>query len=544
MASSSRSRQIGTRVLATVLSALLAGTGMLPATARAQAQFQPPVPAPVPAPIQAQVQAPVQPQKPPQQPQTQAPVQSPLQVPQGPQSVADLAERLLGAVVNISTSQNVKSDDDAPVPQVPEGSPFQDFFDEFFKGEEGEGGSPRTVNSLGSGFVIDPTGFIVTNNHVIEGADDIEANFADGSKLKAKLVGVDSKTDLALLKVEPEEPLVAVPFGDSRQMRIGDWVMAIGNPFGLGGSVTVGIVSARGRNINAGPYDNFIQTDAAINRGNSGGPLFNMKGEVIGINTAIISPSGGSIGIGFSVPTELAENVIAQLREFGETRRGWLGVRIQPVTDDIAESLGMAAAKGALVAGVIKGGPVDNGVIKTGDVIVRFDGKDVEEMRDLPRVVAESPVGKAVDVVVIRDGKEVNVKVTLGRLEDGEKLAENEAQPGDDNGGDKAPTEPAKPAPVILGMTLGALDEAARKAYSIVDTVKGVVVTAVDETSAAAERRIQAGDVIVEIGQEAVSSPEDVSKRIAELKSQDRRNALLMIADKTGALRFVTVRIE
>ncbi len=314
---------------------------------------------------------------------------------QGPASVADLAEGLLGAVVNISTSQNVKNEDKAPMPQVPEGSPFQDFFDEFFKGQGQDGNRPRTVNSLGSGFVIDPAGYIVTNNHVIDGADDIEANFADGSKLKAKLIGKDTKTDLALLKVEPKKPLTAVPFGDSRKMRIGDWVMAIGNPFGLGGTVTVGIVSARGRNINAGPYDNFIQTDAAINRGNSGGPLFNMYGEVIGINTAIISPSGGSIGIGFSVPTELAENVVKQLREYGETRRGWLGVRIQPVTDDIAASLGMERPRGALVAGIITGGPVANGEIKTGDVIIRFDGKDVGEMRDLPRVVAESPVGKA-----------------------------------------------------------------------------------------------------------------------------------------------------
>ncbi|WP_245414445.1 DegQ family serine endoprotease [Mycoplana dimorpha] len=477
------------------------------------------------------------------QPQPRAQAVVPLKVPQGPQSVADLAEKLLDAVVNISTSQNVKPDDQTPAPEIPEGSPFQDFFDEFFKGQQGEGG-PRTVNSLGSGFVIDPAGFIVTNNHVIEGADDIEVNFANGSKLKAKLMGIDNKTDLALLKVDPTAPLVAVPLGDSTKMRIGDWVMAIGNPFGLGGSVTVGIISARGRNINAGPYDNFIQTDAAINRGNSGGPLFNMKGEVIGINTAIISPSGGSIGIGFSVPTELAANVIQQLKEFGETRRGWLGVRIQPVTDDIAESLGMKDAKGALVAGVIKGGPVDNGVIKTGDVIIRFAGKDVHEMRDLPRVVAESPVGQAVDVVVIREGKEITVKVTLGRLEDGEKLAQTgaETSPPKD---DKAPEQKAEnKAPVVLGMTLGALDAATRKDLGVAESVKGVVVTAVEPSSAAAERRIQAGDIIVEIGQEAVSSPDDVAKRIATLKSQDRRNALLMLADKTGALRFVTVRIE
>ena len=475
---------------------------------------------------------------------------APVPTREGPESVADLAAGLLDAVVNISTSQNVKSDDQAPMPQVPEGSPFQDFFDEFFNGQGGEGGSrQRTVNSLGSGFVIDPTGFIVTNNHVIEGADDIEVNFANGQKLKAKLIGTDTKTDLAVLKVEPKKPLTAVPFGDSRQMRIGDWVMAIGNPFGLGGTVTVGIISARGRNINAGPYDNFIQTDAAINRGNSGGPLFNMKGEVIGINTAIISPSGGSIGIGFSVPTELAGNVIQQLRDFGETRRGWLGVRIQPVTADIAESLKMETPKGALVAGIIKGGPVDGGAIKSGDVIVKFDGRDVIEMRDLPRVVAESPVGKAVDVVIIRDGKEMSVKVTLGRLEDGEDLAEAETAqdplaPGEGTDQAEPPAGDLPKSDVVLGMKLAVLDAESRTAHGISEDVEGVVIAEVEPQSAAAERRIEVGDVIVEIGQEAMTTPEDVSARVEELKADGRRNALLMIANKTGELRFVTVRIE
>jgi serine protease Do len=478
-----------------------------------------------------------------------AQTKAPLPTQQGPESVADLAAGLLDAVVNISTSQNVKNDDQAPVPQVPEGSPFQDFFDEFFKGQGGEGGNrQRTVNSLGSGFVIDPTGIIVTNNHVIEGADDIEVNFANGSKLKAKLIGTDTKTDLAVLKVEPKTPLTAVPIGDSRHMRIGDWVMAIGNPFGLGGTVTVGIISARGRNINAGPYDNFIQTDAAINKGNSGGPLFNMKGEVIGINTAIISPTGGSIGIGFSVPTELASNIISQLREFGETHRGWLGVRIQPVNADIAESLKMDTPKGALVAGIIKGGPVDGGEIKTGDVIVKFDGRDVIEMRDLPRVVAESPVGKAVDVVIMRDGKEMTVKVTLGRLEDGENLAEAEAattpQP-DEGTGQAEPPAAGLPAPdAVLGMKLAMLDADSRKTYGISEDVEGVVIAEVQPQSAAAERRIASGDVIVEIGQEAMKTPEDVSARVEELKADGRRNALLMIANKTGELRFVTVRME
>jgi serine protease Do len=324
-------------------------------------------------------------------------------------------------------------------------------------------------------------------------------------------------------------------------------VMAIGNPFGLGGTVTVGIISARGRNINAGPYDNFIQTDAAINKGNSGGPLFNMYGEVIGINTAIISPSGGSIGIGFSVPTELAGNIISQLREFGETHRGWLGVRIQPVTSDIAESLKMETPKGALVAGIVEGGPVDGGDIKTGDVIIKFDGRDVVEMRDLPRVVAESPVGKAVDVVVIRDGKEMTVKVTLGRLEDGAEAASATPSPQSEEEGTDQAEPPAAELPasdLVLGMKLAVLDAASRKTYGIAEDVQGVVITDVDPQSAAAERRIAAGDVIAEIGQEAMETPEDVSARVEKLKADGRRNALLMIANKTGELRFVTVRIE
>jgi len=461
----------------------------------------------------------------------------------GPASVADLAEGLLDAVVNISTSQNVGGGGGRTQPrmQAPDGSPFQDFFDEFFKDREGEGPRNRKVSSLGSGFVIDAEdGIIVTNNHVIDGADDIEVNFADGSKLKAELIGADSKTDLAVLKVVPVTPLTEVPLGKSESMRIGDWVMAIGNPFGLGGTVTVGIISARGRDINSGPYDNFIQTDAAINRGNSGGPLFNMNGEVIGINTAIISPSGGSIGIGFAVPTELAVNVIDQLREFGETRRGWLGVRIQPVTDEIAESLGMADAKGALVAGVIRGGPVDDGSIEPGDVIILFDGKEVDEMRDLPRVVAESPVGKAVDVIVIRKGEEQTVKVTLGRLEDNDQQAS-----ADEDGDDGAADLPDALETVdVLGMSLAELTDEGRQEFAIADEVEGVVITAVDPESAAADKRIEPGDVIVEIAQETVMTPQDVEERISALKQDGRRNALLMLAGRTGELRFVTVRMD
>ncbi|QDB99991.1 DegQ family serine endoprotease [Mesorhizobium sp. 8] len=466
----------------------------------------------------------------------------------GPASVADLAQKLLGAVVNISTSQTVKGTEGpgaVPMPQLPEGSPFQDFFDDFFnkRGGDNDGGSQK-VQSLGSGFVIDAEqGIVVTNNHVIADADDIEVNFSDGVTLKATLVGTDTKTDIAVLKVDPKgHKLTAVKFGDSNTMRIGDWVMAIGNPFGLGGTVTVGIISARNRDINSGPYDDFIQTDAAINRGNSGGPLFNMNGEVIGINTAIISPSGGSIGIGFSIPSQLAVGVVDQLRQYGETRRGWLGVRIQPVTDDIAESLGMKEAKGALVAGIIKGGPVDNGQIQPGDVITKFDGKEIDEMRDLPRVVAESPVGKAVDVELVRKGKEMTVQVTLGRLEDGEKLAgSEEGAAGEDNGSDNG-AEVATAS--VLGMTIGELNDDARSKFGIAPDISGVVITDVAKDSAAAERGIQPGEVITEIAQESVKTPKDVMDRIGALKEQGRKNALLMLASKTGELRFVTIRMD
>jgi serine protease Do len=473
----------------------------------------------------------------------------------GPASIADMAEGLLDAVVNISTSQSVKDEGGGgPQPQIQEGSPFQEFFDDFFDGEGNQGGNQK-VSSLGSGFVIDPSGYVVTNNHVIEGADDIEVIFPNGSKLKAKLVGTDTKTDLSVLKVEPKTPLKAVRFGNSRQMRIGDWVMAIGNPFGLGGSVTLGIISARGRNINAGPYDNFIQTDAAINKGNSGGPLFNMRGEVIGINTAIISPSGGSIGIGFAVPTELAENIVHQLIEFGETRRGWLGVRIQPVTDDIASSLGLDRARGALVSGVVNDGPIKNGEIKAGDVVLTFDGQPVNEMRDLPRIVAESAVDKQVDVVILRDGKEQTVKVTLGRLEDSVDSEEDSDKPAappeqsenkdpqpkaPDNQSDDAGKGPA----ATFGMTLAVLDEEKRKTFSIAESVEGVVVTEVAPNSPAAQKGVKVGEVIVEVGQDFVENPADVAKRINTLKSEGRRNAHVMVSDTAGNLRFVAMPLE
>ncbi|HVG51444.1 MAG TPA: Do family serine endopeptidase, partial [Xanthobacteraceae bacterium] len=414
----------------------------------------------------------------------------------GPDNIADVAERVIGAVVNISTSQKVEARGGPS--QLPPGSPFEEFFEEFFKnrrggqgGEQNQNRAPRRVSSLGSGFIIDPSGIVVTNNHVIADADEITVILNDGTRLKAEIVGRDTKIDLAVLRVKSDKPLTAVKFGDSEKLRLGEWVIAIGNPFSLGGTVTAGIVSARNRDIQSGPYDNYIQTDASINRGNSGGPLFNLDGEVIGVNTAIISPSGGSIGIGFAVPSKTAVAVIDQLRQFGETRRGWLGVRIQQVTDDIAESLNVKPTRGALVAGIDEKGPAKPAGIESGDVIVKFDGKDIKEMRDLPRVVADTAVGKDVEVIVIRKGKEERKTVRLGRLEDGEKQQQASLTPKKDTPEEKTVVQKA------LGLQLSAMSDTLRQRFKIKDSIKGVVITGVDTNSAAAEKRLSAGDVVV-----------------------------------------------
>ncbi len=448
-----------------------------------------------------------------------------------PESFADLAEQLSPAVVNISTSQTVDRPDRGNRPQLPPGSPFEDLFKDFFDGQNQQG--PRTVSSLGSGFVIDPDGLVVTNNHVIEGADEIVVNFVDGSSLPAELVGTDPKTDIAILKVTPPSPLPFVPFGDSDASRVGDWVLAIGNPFGLGGSVSAGIISARNRDISSGPYDDFIQTDAAINRGNSGGPLFNMDGEVIGVNTAIISPSGGSIGIGFSVPSALVKTVVAQLREFGRTRRGWLGVRIQTVTDELAEGLGLDEPAGALVSEVTADGPAASGGVEAGDVILKFDGRDVREMRDLPRMVAETEVGKDVRVLVWRKGQTQALKVVLGLLEEGDTPVPAEV--------DK-PEEP-EAAESALEMKLQPLTDATRSEYNIAAEIKGVVVTEVVAGSPAAEKGIRPGDVIVEVAQQAVATPADVRGAVAKAKEEARKSVLMLVQSGEN-LRFVAVKIE
>ena len=459
----------------------------------------------------------------------------------GPDKIADVAEQVIEAVVNISTSQTVESRN-TPMPNIQPGSPFEEFFQEFFRERRGQGDQnrermPRRTNSLGSGFVLDPEGIVVTNNHVISEADEITVVFNDGSKLKAEVIGRDQKTDLALLRVKPTKPLKAVKFGDSDKLRLGEWVIAIGNPFMLGGSVTAGIVSARNRDINSGPYDNYIQTDAAINRGNSGGPLFNLDGEVIGVNTAIISPSGGSIGIGFAVPSKTALAVIDQLRQFGETRRGWLGVRIQQVTDEIADSLNIKPVRGALIAGIDDKGPAKPAGIEPGDVIVKFDGRDIREMRDLPRIVADTPVGKDVEVLIVRKGKEETRTVKLGRLEDGER--ERQAAVKKD-----AVPEDKSTVKKTLGLELSNLSDDLRRRHKIKDGVKGVLVTGVDAGSAAADKRLSAGDVIVEVAQESVATAADVQDRIERLKKEGRKSALLLVSNGDGEVRFVAISIQ
>ncbi len=458
-----------------------------------------------------------------------------------PTNLADLVDQVAGAVVNISATQTIDSkDDDSAAPDLPKGTPFDQMFEDFFKHH---GGAPRPrsrqAQSLGSGFVVDPSGIVITNNHVIGDANDIVVIFNDGRKLKAKVIGKDAKVDVAVLKVESDKPLKTVKFGDSDKARVGDGVMAVGNPFGLGETVTSGIVSARNRNIDSGPYDDFLQTDASINKGNSGGPLFNMAGEVIGINTAILSPSGGSIGIGFATPSATVMPIIAQLEQFHEVRRGWLGVRIQPVDDTIAESLGLPSAKGALVAGVDDKGPSKPAGLQAGDVIVKFDGKDVKELRDLPRLVASMPVGQTVEVVVLRDGKEVTKSVTLGRLpDDGTKVAalDKDKDQGVDRDALTAKT---------MGMQLSALDDDARKMFNIKEGTKGVVVSAVDPGSAAAERGLRPGDIIQEVNHQAVEKPGQVAKAIDDAKKEGaKKPALFLVANAQGMARFVAIPLN
>ena len=449
-----------------------------------------------------------------------------------PESFADLAEELSPSVVNITTSTTIAGVTDQARPQIPEGSPFEDLFRDFFNNGEGGQARPRRSSALGSGFVISSDGYIVTNNHVIDKADEIVIEFFDGKELVAKLVGRDPKTDIAVLKVEASEPLPFVGFGDSDIARVGDWVMAIGNPLGQGFSVSAGIISARNRTLRSGPYDDFIQTDAAINRGNSGGPLFNMSGEVIGVNTAIISPNGGSIGLGFSMSSRVVGRVVKQLKEYGETRRGWLGVQIQDIDSDMAEALGLDKVSGALVSGVPEGPGADAG-IQSGDVIISFDGVEVEDTRGLVTAVGNADVGKVVRVIIFRDGKTKTIKVTLGRREAAEKEK----------------LVPVTKAPEKIketekfGMKLLTINSESRIQLNLPEDLEGVAVLDVSETSDAFEKGIRAGDVIVEAGRTKIADVSDISKIFEDATEAGRKSILLLVLRGDNS-RFVGLSLS
>ena len=446
-----------------------------------------------------------------------------------PATFADLAEQISPSVVNITTSTTIAGRT-GPQGVVPEGSPFEEFFDDL----ENQPGRERRSSALGSGFVISDDGYIVTNNHVIEGADEILIEFFPGGDegVPAELVGTDPNTDIAVLKVDLEG-LEYVEFGDSNAVgaRVGDWVMAMGNPLGQGFSVSAGIVSARNRSLQ-GTYDDYIQTDAAINRGNSGGPLFNMDGEVVGVNTAILSPNGGSIGIGFAMSSAVVTNVVDQLIEFGETRRGWLGVRIQDVTPDMVDAIeGLESAAGALVTDVPAGPALDAGMV-SGDVITTFDGVEIEDTRELVRIVGNSPVGKAVPVIVLRDGAQEALTVTLGRRETSEAVA----FPASDD----APEAPEESE--ILGLTLSVITEELTEQYGLTAD-EGLVITAIDPESEAASKGLVEGDLITEAGQQKITSVEDFEARIEEA-SEAGRKSLLLLVRRGGDPRFVALVLE
>jgi len=458
-----------------------------------------------------------------------------------PGSFANLAEKLLPAVVNISTTQVIKGRSGPTMPQLPPGSPFEEFFREFMdrNQQQGEPRRQRNATSLGSGFVVNigknGDAYVITNNHVIEGADEITVILQDNDRLKAELVGRDEKTDIAVLRVKSNDKMVAVSFGNSDDARVGDWVMAIGNPFGLGGTVTAGIISARGRDIQSGQYDNFIQTDASINRGNSGGPLFDMDGKVIGINSAIYSPSGGSVGIGFSIPSSGAQPIIMQLIKYGVVKRGWLGVHIQVVTEEIAETLGLKKARGALVASLIDDGPAKKSGIKTGDIILEFDGKPVPRMRKLPRIVAETEVDKPVKVLVWRNGREVNIDVTIGVFDEAKMASAR-------SGEEKKQPETSDEMFSTLGMTLGVVTPPIRERFKLDAAARGVVVTEVADDGVAFKKGVRSGDLIVEVSQQEVTTPAQVVAKVEAARKNGDKRILLLVESQSG-LRFVALGI-
>ena len=452
---------------------------------------------------------------------------------------AQLAAKLVGVVVNVSTTQASAAPTPKGGPEAqspPPGAPLDEFFRDFF-GEKGAPGGPNSplsrVASLGSGFVIDPSGLIVTNNHVIANAEQITVTLSDDTTLQAEVIGRDSVSDLALLKVEPKAPLAAASWGDSAKARVGDWVLAIGNPFGLGGTVTSGIISATARDIHAGPYDDFLQTDASINRGNSGGPMFNLAGEVIGINTAIFSPSGGSIGIGFAIPSAFARPIVDQLKATGKVERGWIGARIQPVSEEIAEAVGLDKSRGAMIGAVDQASPAAQAKLQPGDVILSFDGKPIDRSRQLPRLVADAAPDTVVKLSVWRDGKEQEVELKVAAL--------NPNRPA------PPPSEPEKPKPPtsvdVLGLKLTKLTAELRKQFSLPETAKGVVITEVPQNSPGAAQGLRPGDLVIAVGHEPVGSLEDVQQRVAAVKKSGHKNALVRV-EREGNTRFIALPFE
>jgi serine protease Do len=449
-----------------------------------------------------------------------------------PPSFATLIEAVQPAVVSIASSRTMTQGTMRQMPglEFPEGSPFQKFFEEHFKGQVPDQMPNSEMQAMGSGFIVDPEGYVVTNNHVVEGAGDITVILHDGTRHTATVKGRDPKTDLALLKIETKEELPYVRFGDSDKSKVGDWVVAVGNPFGLGGSVSAGIISARGRDIQSGPYDDYLQIDAPINRGNSGGPLFDATGKVVGINTAIFSPSGGSVGIGFAIPAKLAEPVIAELKSEGRVARGWLGVHIQSIDETLAESMNLHKNEGALVSAVEPDSPADRSGLKVGDIILEFDDEAVEDARALPRMVADTDDGDKVAVTVWRDGKRESLEVTLGSLPGEEKVAMGEAE-GADDGTPK------------LGVTLSALSKEAKERYKLPDDEVGVLIVDVATNSPAAKHGLKRGDIIARVGHTTVTKPDEVVSEVKRAAKEERKSVLLLIK-RDGVSRFVAVPLE
>jgi serine protease Do len=457
---------------------------------------------------------------------------------EAPSSFADLAAKVTPAVVNIAAVEDV-ADQSADMPDempfhFPPGSPFEEFFKQFRNGPQQQDHSGKhKATALGSGFIIDPSGYIVTNNHVIDSANDIKVTTSDGLQLEAKLIGTDEKTDLALLKVESKKPLPYVSWGDSDQTRVGDWVLAVGNPFGLGGTVTTGIISARGRDIRSGPFDDFLQIDASINQGNSGGPTFNMDGQVVGINAAIATPNGGSVGIGFAIPSNLAKPVIAELKEHGKVERGWLGVRIQEVTPELAQAMGLDEPKGALVAAVDAKGPA-NGKLQAGDVVLGFNGQAIDKMRDLPRLVAAAAANSTAKVDILRNHERQTIDVTIGRLPSEERVASADTQ---DNNPAPAATEK------LLGLRLAALDRDARAQFDVPESVEGALIVDVDQDGKAAEQGLRPGDVIERVADSSVKNPADV-ERLVDQARKDQKKSVLMLISRQGDDLFLALHLS